>query len=254
MKKFLAVLLTCVLMLGCACAETDEAAVSEDASLMTVATGEGIAVVSANSVLTSEDDSNYMYCYIYAEIRNDGSSDLSIDGSVQALDASGEVIDEQRYLSTLPSCIAPGETGFLIEWFMIQKTETVASVADVASISLSLEKDPYGYGSAPARHANVTVEQATGEGFFGNPVDVARVTIINDTEADLVSPSIVVAAYDADGNLLTIAQESFVLSATVRIPAGSSLIVDLELNHDVAEWLEENGRAIADLRCIVYMR
>lgn len=247
MKRILALLLSCCLLLSCVSALAEDGTASD--SMLVAEASDGLSVVSSSMYLMTNDDSSYIDCYVYAEIRNDGSNGMEIDGTLEALDAEGSVI-ETSYLTS--NYVAPGGVAYLASSFLILKTDTVKAAGDIANVRLTIGKDPYGYGYQTNVFENATVEMATGTNFLGFEQQVFRVTITNDSDKELYKPRVIVAAYDASGKLLFLSEETFILSAGIHIPSGSTLILDLDLPYNAAQWCAQNDVSVAEVRCLVY--
>ena len=248
MKRILALLLSCCLLLTCV------SALAEDTIFNTPLEAEasnGLTYVSGSAYALTDDYSSYINCYVYAEVRNDGASGIDLGGTMEAMDAAGNVLDT-TYISAMPSYIAPGEVAYVSGSFFIAKMEDVTGPEDIASVKLTVGRDFYAYSGQISMVENVTAEMATGLNFLDMEQDVFRITINNDTDRELFNPHVVAAAYDTDGKLLCFAIETFILSAGIHIPAGSSLILDLTLPYDSARACEQNNVQITEVRCLVY--
>lgn len=249
MKKLLAILLSCCLLTACVSALA-ESAEEAPADLLAVEASNGLTVVTGIVYFDDDETSNYIDCYIYAEIRNDSDVEMEIDGLVEALDAEGTVVNYD-YPSLLPSCVAPGGVAYLSSSLWIAKTETIATSADIASMKITVGKNLYGYGQQIRLLDGMTAEMAQGVNFLNESQPVVRVTIVNNTDSEIYKPCVVAGAYDEAGKLLFMVNETFVLSSGIHIPAGSTLILDLD-----TPWiLRKHGvtaDSVASLNCLVY--
>ena len=268
MKKYLALLLGLCLALNLACAsassfgelqnmlrggstEETSAANAGAGFAMTFNAKDGLTILDGNCVITADDYSSFIDCYVYAVIRNDGGSPVAVEGGIVATDAQGNTLEEQNYIFACPDVLAPGETAMVAEYVLISKTDSVTLPGHVAGVALSVNADPYAFSTdAPAR-VPVEAEITRSLDDYGSMVDVVRFTLTNNTGAPLRNPSVAAALYDAEGRLvLTVDADTGY--DTVILPEGGTLIIESELYSYVTDYLAQTGRTLATVEALCY--
>lgn len=249
MKRILALLLSCCLLLACVSAMAEESA--SNGTQLVAEANDGLIFLSGSAYTTTEDYSSYLTAYVYAEVRNDSAAGMEIDGSLEALDADGNVLDTS-YVSVMPGYVAPGEIAYVTGSFIIAKTDEIVNPEDLATVKLTVGVDPISFGRKCSVVKNATVEMANGTNFLGMSQEVFRVTITNDSDSDLYNPQVIAGAFDAEGKLLYYSSETFILSAGIHLPSGSTLMLDLTPPLGVAQLCAQNNVQVAEIRCLVY--
>lgn len=208
--------------------------------------------VSQYNVFTL-DSTNYVYVYMYMEVTNNGDRAVEVDGEIAVMDAAGTVVKDQSYLYTYPSVIAPGETAYMDEYVMVAKKDTIASGADVAQIKLSLFRDAYNREPSLPTYTQSAAEVGSGVNRYGSQVDnMYRVAVLNNTGADLVTPKLAVAMYDAAGRLLYVDHDLVEGSGTLTIPNGNGFMVTNYMASDISEYLAQKGMVVNSIKSVVY--
>ena len=224
---------------------------SGDGTQITCSAKDGLTILDANCILDTEDYSSYIDCYVYAEIRNDGSSPIAVEGNIVVTDAEGNALEEQSYVFANPDVLAPGECAFLAEYMLVEKTSSVSQPSQVAGVALSVYADPYAYSTdAPAR-AKVSAECVRDLNDYGIEADLVRFIITNDTGAPLRNPTVAAALYDTEGRLVLTVEGNTGFD-TVILPEGGSLIIECELYSYVTDYLAQSGRSLASVYALVY--
>ena len=117
---------------------------AEENSLVTVDASNNLSVPDVNVIVSTEDYSSFIDCYVYAIISNDGDKNIALDGSISVKDTEGNLLEEQSYLFPTPSVLEPGATAVLVENMLVSKTDTVTLPEHIGSIELTVMKDKYG--------------------------------------------------------------------------------------------------------------
>ena len=273
MKKLFALLVSLCLVFSCACAsaatfselqdmlrngsseatpvEPADASVPGTDDQFTLSAQDGLSILDVNCIVTADDDSSYIDCYVYAVIRNDGDSPVAVDGEIVLTDAQGNTLEDQSFLFPYPDVLAPGETAVITENLMIEKTGSVTQPEQVAGVALTVHADSYTYSTEATVHAQVAAEITQSVDNYGSTVDVVRFTLTNDTGAPLRNPHVVAAVYDAEGRLvLTLKGDTGY--DTVILPEGSTLIIECELYSSVTDYLAQTGRTLGTVEAVAY--
>ena len=276
MKKIIALLLALGMMLGCACAyatsfedlqnmlrnngtATEPPATQAPAQdegpqgFLLVDSMDGLTVTNYNVV--TRDSTNYVYVYLYLEVTNRGDRAVEIDGEFSVMDTSGKLAEEQNYLYAYPPVVAPGEVSYVSEYVMVRKGDAVKGYADIGQVQLKLFRDSYNREPSLPTYVQSAAQVGPGVDKYGNRVDgVFRVAVMNNTGADLVSPDVVVALYDANGQLLYVDHSAVSCFNGLSIPNGNGFVVDGNMNVNVAEILKADGWVVDNIKSIVYMK
>lgn len=208
--------------------------------------------VSQYNVFTLES-TNYVYVYMYMEVTNNGDRAVEVDGEIAVMDAAGTVVKDQSYLYAYPSVIAPGETAYVDEYVMVAKKDTIASGADIAQVKLSLFRDAYNREPTLPTYTQSAAEVGSGVNRYGNQVDnMYRVAVLNNSGADLVSPYVAIAMYDAAGQLLYVDHDHVEGSGTLTIPNGNGFVVTNYMESDIREYFAQNGMVVKSIKSVAY--
>ena len=273
MKKLFALLVSLCLVFSCACAsaatfselqdmlrngssedtpvEPADAAVPGTDDQFTLSAQDGLSILDVNCIVTADDDSSYIDCYVYAVIRNDGDSPVAVDGKIALTDGDGSILEEQGYLFARPDVLAPGDTAMIEENMMLSKTDAVSRPEQVAGVALSVYADPYAYRTEAPGRVQVAAEITRGLDSFDEEADVVRFTLTNDTGAPLRNPYMAAALYDTEGRLVMVVEANTGFN-TVILPEGGTLIIERELYSDVADYLARTGRTLGTVEALAY--
>ena len=270
MKKLLALLVSLCLVFGCACASAAtfselqdmlrngsaedtpaDAAVPPADVQFTLLAQDGLSILDVNCIVTADDYSSFIDCYVYAVIRNDGDSAVTVEGEIALTDGDGNIVDEQPYLFSRPDVLAPGDTAMIEEYMLLSRTDAVARPEQLAGVVLSVYADPDAYSTDAPGRVQVTAEVTRSLDIFDDEVDVVRFTLTNDTGAPLRNPLVAAALYDTEGRLVMVVEADTGLD-TVILPEGGTLIFESELYSYVAEYLAETGRTLGAVEALAY--
>lgn len=214
---------------------------------------DGLTFVQGNVIAKTDDNSSYIDCYVYAEIRNDGDKNIALDGGIVVADAEGNVLDEQSYLFPYPSALAPGETAYVMESLMFEKTDAVTKAEQIASVKVSVHADEYTSDPELPVYTACEVSYGPGVNAYGMEVDgLTSFTVTNNTGADLKNPRVIAALYDTEGKMIYVTSELVGSFNTLRIPDGGSFMLDCEEFYFVSDWMEANGIVPGSIQCLAF--
>lgn len=210
------------------------------------ALGEGMLTVTHENFTTVGDEYS-VTGYLYARIENTGDAPVNVsEGTLLIYDAAGNVIDMNEYSSPVPyyAVLQPGQYVYLSD--MVFFDEGVAE-ADVADFEFSIGTDDmYGveYQFIPCTAA-LNLDEPNS---YSSYVDV---TFTNDGAEILREFELVVAIYDAEGNLIYVNTD---YGSYVGIHPGSTVTWGVYVSDDlVGEWKENNiVPASADAYVVLY--
>ena len=191
------------------------------------AAGSGVDILAENSVIT-EAYSGYDGTYI-AKVQNNTDSPLWLtDGTLQVKDASGNVIAEKGYLSSCASkYLEPGEIS-------------------VVTIQVDLdEKGEYTYEKTIKAEAKsyYRTDSAVTEGdpeYTDGAYDakLAKATVTNDTDKNLVSLNVAFLLSDENGLPLALSTEALYYH---ELCPNSSIVMVSSLSSRIVSYFTENN-------------
>ncbi len=228
MKRFLALMVVALLMVGAvALAETPSLTLEEEKLLVVPAYGDQIAAIYT------------------ARVKNSGSAPLALtEGLFELKDKDGNVLSSQTWLNVFPSVLAPGEEAYVNQQEYPENV-TAKETIDSHVIDLKASTDVY---------QNVTRVPATAEVVLPrNPDYEARMiyaTITNDSGRDLYDLTLVLVFKDDQGNML-FADKVSVFNAGVA--AGGELKVRQLLNGPVDSWLNTGEATLGTVEAYAYV-
>lgn len=185
-----------------------------------------------------------VYCYLFAEVVNNGTEPCTVDGSFDMLDANGTAVATQDIYSCAPYTLAPGETGFISTYGY--NDGVPADYPDVRYTILAASA--YSEPSTPVTVASATVE--TGVDEWGSAYCEIVVTMTNDTPNTIEEPSAAFGLYDQNGTLMYASSTSLY---NVAVPAGSSAAYMFYAPTSLIEAWDAAGRTPTTVSGIAYL-
>lgn len=199
-------------------------------------------------IIPSYDSAVGMY---YAEVVNTGDTLICLDSElsrVEVLDAQGNVLATEAIYSTVPTVLAPGETGYVVPFYMYLDGVDVSALTDYA-IHLYAEEasyyEPTNYLNANAISAEIRTEPDS----WGDDVTSLYITFTNTTADVVYDFHFALGVYDESGALIYTCEES---TYDVGIPSGQSVIVRSEIDSMITSYWAENGITPASIGVIGY--
>jgi len=185
-----------------------------------------------------------VYCYLFAEVVNNGTEPCTVDGSYDMLDADGNAVATQDIYSSAPYTLAPGETGYVS---IYKYNEGVpADYPDVRYTILSATAY-----SEPSTHVTVAGTAVnTGVDTWDNAFCEMIVTITNDTPETVVEPRVALGLYDQNGVLMYATNTTMY---NVGVPAGSSMEAMFYAPTNLIEAWDAAGRVPTTVQGIGYI-
>ena len=183
-----------------------------------------------------------------ARVENTGSDVLRLDdGSVDFLDAEGNVLFTADYLFMLPGCLNPGESAFLHAFADLPEGVEASAVA-ATRLHVNFDRgDTYFYvqriDCTDTRLALDVVGQWWTEDFM-------YVTVTNNTEEPVFGLELVLVLTDAEGTPLYLTTGS--LFSSMALMPGSSLLVQQDISSDFMDLLDAKGVTPAAVEAIAY--
>lgn len=224
MKKFIAILL-CVLMLTGARA--------------THAAGK-LSVEPENFLVVT---SYWTYGYAFAKVTNVGDKATKVNaGVLEIYDADGNAIASSDYLSAYAAYLEPGEYTYVKMYSEVKEGTptdymmTLTAKADNSkrTVRLPVETD---------------LQLNVKSGWW--TYNYMYATVTNNTEEPIYGIGVVMALYDADGNIIDIEDDD--LYSGRALAPGSSMIFRKEIPSGIAEYLEKEGIVPASVDAIAYV-
>ena len=214
MKKFIAILL-CVLMLTGARA--------------THAAGK-LSVEPDNFIVVT---SYWTYGYYFAKVTNVGDKATKVNaGVLEIYDADGNAVASSDYLNAYAAYLEPGEYTYV---------KMYSEIKDGTPADYMMTLTPKTDNSKRTVRLPVETELQLNVNTGWWTYNYMYATVTNNTDKPLYDISVVMALYDADGNIVDI-EDDELYSSRALMP-GSSMIFRKEIPSAISEYLEKNGIA-----------
>lgn len=162
-------------------------------------------------------DSFNLYGYAYARVENTGDRPVEFSaGLLEIYNADGDTLTSSDYLHCYPSCLEPGEIGYVYAYDTIDTAESVSEVDDYLLTVTGKSSD-----SKVTRYPAVASYQKDVQITKYSTYDYVVAEITNDSEETVYSMEVVIALLDDNDNLLYMAYNNFYNSTGIN--AGSTI-------------------------------
>lgn len=233
--------------------------------LLRIDADEGLTVISSNAYLETRNDGDTgSSCIIYAEIRNDTDHIVYMNGRLQFREGMSQpVLWSDPALSFMPLRIEPGQTAYFSNSRYSSVWYKKLSARALSEIWISLTDGPVskselrwqGVPTTAVYQDDSVVVETTEPPEWSDSIEALRVTFTNRTGSPLPDPVAVVAAYDAQGQLLYVAGSDMAdkhIDDIWWIPDGSPCVIVDCIPRMVSEYMESNGIEVSEYRTIIY--
>lgn len=224
---------------------------------------EGLTVISSRAYL-QKDQANiyYLWCVIYAEVRNDTDHTVYLNGRLEVKERLSKPITQDGAVTPfMPLRIEPGQTAYFGDRFYIRNLYLTEETLD--KIYLYITDGPVNdlqvkWWGEPQRAVyqddSVTVEPIIVPDWEPDS-STCRVSFVNHTGDTLSNPAVVAAAYDDQGRLLYVLGSGMAANAddvTLYVPDGSAYAIVDCIPGAVSRYMEENGIEVSEYRTVIY--
>lgn len=188
--------------------------------------------------------SNYYQGTVYARLVNSGTAPVEFDsGTLELLDASGNVIGSEEVYGCYPEVLEPGETGYLYKGISV---EAALEPSYIAGYNLKV---------SGREEISKDVTRLPSSGKYEEVADAywtssyLSAAVENESDGVLYDANVVFALKDAAGNLLYITQGSMF---GVGIMPHTSVNFRTNLYSDTLDYFKANGIVPAAVDTIAY--
>lgn len=189
-----------------------------------VALAQSSLIVREETYTAVELFTDTFYGYVFAELENTGDTDAYFDKATLTIaDGAGKTLSEKTAFTCYPNVIAPGERAYL---FAYSAVEGVKSTDEIAAHQLAVESSE-SIEEPPVVLTVTETVYAQEADLFGEPVYKMYVTVKNETDEAVFTPSVALGIYDTAGKLLYVdAMTQFEMG----VPAGQSFIMTFTID------------------------
>ncbi len=182
---------------------------------------------------------------VFIQVKNTGDAPVALDkANIYLYDANSAVLEDDTTYSMYPATLQPGEIGYIYNW-MYNVEATLANSISSYSINIAPEHkylDTIVHLNHSAEYAEVTQ--------YSSVYPILTFTITNDTASAIWEPDIVAIIRSAEGKILDIQTASVY---NVGIPAGSSILYELDLGSSNLETWKEAGHVVGSVETYAYV-
>ena len=231
--------------------------------MLSVIADEGLTVVSSNAYLSTYPDGDRIEsCTVYAEIRNDTDHAVSLNGRFLFRQGAQPSKEESNLPFFTPMRIEPGETAYFDNSWYSGVWYKQLSAKALTGISLFVTARPAegsadGWWNGPmqmiCQDDSVSVELVDSSNWSTDP-EALRVNFVNRAGEMMHNPAVIVAAYDAKGQLLYITTNLLTIGNSIYdcyVPDASPCALVTSIPRDVSFWMRKNGIEAAEYRTAI---
>lgn len=187
--------------------------------------------------------SYWTYGYAYAKVTNVGDKAIKVNaGVLEIYDADGNAVASSDYLSAYAAYLEPGEYTY-VKMYSEVKEGTPVDYAATITAKVDNSKRTVRLPVETDLQLNVKSGWWTYNYMYA--------TVTNNTEEPIYGIGVVMALYDADGNIIDIEDDD--LYSGRALAPGSSMIFRKEIPSGIAEYLEKEGIVPASVDAIAYV-
>lgn len=188
------------------------------------ALAQGDLVVKEQTYTPVELFTDSYYGYVFARLENTGTENAYFDrGTLSILDAAGQQQAEKTIFTCYPNVVAPGESAYL---FAYESVDGVKSTQEIGAHRLEI-LDSEALEAPPTMLCVTEARYVQEEDLFGEPVYKIYVTVMNETDEALFTPSVVFGLYDQNDALMYV--DAMTLF-DMGVPAGQSFIMTFSID------------------------
>jgi hypothetical protein len=188
--------------------------------------------------------SSYYQGTVYARLVNSGNTPVEFEsGTLELLDASGNVIGSEEVNGCYPEVLAPGETGYLYKGVLVEAASEPSYIAGYNLTVNGREEISKGVTRLPSSGKYEEIADAYWTSYY------LSVAIENESDELLYDAGVVFALKDAAGNLLYITQGSMY---GVGIMPHASVSFRTSLYSDTLDYFKANNLVPATVDTIAY--
>jgi hypothetical protein len=188
--------------------------------------------------------SSYYQGTVYARLVNSGNTPVEFEsGTLELLDASGNVIGSEEVNGCYPEVLAPGETGYLYKGVLVEAASEPSYIAGYNLTVNGREEISKDVTRLPSSGKYEEIADAYWTSYY------LSVAIENESDELLYDAGVVFALKDAAGNLLYITQGSMY---GVGIMPHASVSFRTSLYSDTLDYFKANNLVPATVDTIAY--
>lgn len=199
-------------------------------------------------VVRDAKDSGKYDVNVYIQVKNTGDAAVSLDkAQIYLYDANSTVLEDDTTYGMYPPVLQPGEVGYIYDW-MYNVDATLAESIASYSINISNETDARYIDQITYLPHSVSYAEVIPYGDTVNPI--ATFTITNDTAEAIWEPRMVVIVRSTEGKILSIQTAD---AYNVGIPAGSSMMYEMDLGSNYLKKWKAAGHTVGTLETYCYI-
>lgn len=208
------------------------------------------ALAAGKMTVTQEnfyvDDEYGVNAYLFAKVENTGDRAVEYSAGLwEIYDKNGDPLTSNDWLGCYPSCLAPGETGYVYASAYIEEAESAEDADDymLTVTGKSSDQTVTYYPCQGEYQPDVQVSE-----YYTQDFVTAEIT--NDTQETVFGMEVVAALMDEEGNLLYVEHTDFYDSTGIN--AGSTVTYRFSLSDSWPEIWDKAGVTPAKVEVLAY--